>query len=98
MATRTLPYSKWLREVARHGLGEAFLQLSGQPVADVAVELGVSTQRVYQLIEQDALDLLQITTRAGKVSVTLVTQASIERYLADRVPDRNRQGYFAFQA
>lgn len=97
MATRTLKYTEWLKLVARHGLGREFENLSGYPVADVAARLEVNRSRVYQLIESGALDTLVITTAAGTTAMTLVTEASIERYLAGRVPDRGRQGYFAFQ-
>lgn len=97
MATRTLKYTEWLKLVARHGLGREFANLSGYPVPDVAARLEVNRSRVYQLIESGVLDTLVIVTAAGTTAMTLVTEASIERYLASRVPDRNRQGYFAFQ-
>ncbi len=98
MATRTLKLSEWLKLVARHGLGDGFQQLAGYSVADVASRLGVHRSRVYQLLEDGSLDAVAVTTEDGRVALTLVTEASLERYLADRVPDRNRQGYFAFQA
>lgn len=98
MATRTLTWSQWLKLVARHSLDNGFANVAGYPVADVCERLGVTKQRVHQLIEAGALDTLQVTNAAGKVAVILVTDASLERYLLKRVPDRGRQGYFAFQA
>lgn len=98
MATRTLTWSQWLKLVARHSLGDGFANVAGQPVPDVCEALGVTKQRVHQLIDSGALDTLQVTNSAGRVAITLVTDASLERYLAQRVPDRGRQGYFAFQA
>lgn len=98
MATRTLTWTEWLKLVRRHALDNGFQNVAGYPAADVAARLGVSHQRVYQLIQGGALDVVEVTTKAGKVSLSLVTEASLERYLAARVPDRNRQGYFAFQA
>jgi hypothetical protein len=53
---------------------------------------------VKQLIREDVLDTIEVTNSAGRVAITLVTDASVERYLSKRVPDRNRQGYFAFPA
>jgi hypothetical protein len=64
---------------------------------DVAARLDVHRSRVYQLIEDETLDTIEVRTSAGKVAMVLVTEASLERYLAERVPDRNRQGYFSFQ-
>lgn len=98
MATRTLTWSEWLKLVARHSLGNGFANVAGYPRVDVAARLGVSEVRVGQLIREGALDTLEVTTKAGRVAVSLVTDASLERYLAARVPDRNRQGYFAFPA
>lgn len=97
MATRRLSITAWLRQVKEHALGDGFSNVAGYPCVDVAKRLDVSISRVYQLIENDSLDVIQIVNKAGKVSLTLVTEASLERYLADRTPDRNRQGYFAFQ-
>jgi len=96
MATRTLSYTQWFKLVMEQALGDGFTHVSGYPPADVAHKLGVSRERVGQLIREGTLDTLAVTTRAGKVALTLVTEASVERYLAERVPDRNRQGYFAF--
>ena len=98
MATRTLTWTQWLKLVAGNALGNGFQNVAGYPPADVAARLGVSPERVKQLIREDVLDTVEVTTRAGRVAVRLVTEASLERYLAERVPDRNRQGYFAFPA
>lgn len=96
VATRTLKYTEWLKLVATLARKTEFANVSGYPVSDAAERLNVSRQRVHQLLESGALDSLTITTRAGAVVTTLITEASIERYLAQRVPDRNRQGYFAW--
>lgn len=98
MATRSLKFAEWLRLVKRHALDNQFANVSGYPVLDVASKLDVHRSRIYQLIENGTLDTIEITGPSGKVALTLVTEASLDRYLADRVPDRNRQGYFAFQA
>lgn len=98
MATRTLKYTTWLKLVTQHARTDEFANVSGYPVADTAKRLHVTRQRVNQLVEEGALDLLVITTAADRVAVTLITEASLDRYLAQRVPDRGRQGYFAFQS
>ncbi len=97
MAKRTLTFREWFKLAAKHLRDEQGSHLCGSPVADVAIKLDVSTQRVYQLIAEGTLDTIDIVSLAGKVSVSLVTEASIERYIAQRVPDRGRQGYFSFQ-
>lgn len=96
MATRTLKFGEWLKLVRRHATDDGFKDLSGYPVDDVAKRLDVNRSRVYQLIEDGTLDRIQVLTWTGKVAITLITQASVERYLADRIPDRSRQGYFTF--
>ena len=101
MASRTLKFSQWLKLMARHALEAdqtAYKNLAGYPSIDVAKKLDVSKQRISQLVQEGALDTLDVTNALGRVSVTLITEASLERYLDQRVPDRNRQGYFAFQA
>jgi hypothetical protein len=65
-------------------------------VIDVGRKLDVSRQMVYKMIDQEKLDVLQITNANGAVCVSMVTEASLERYLENRRPDRGRQGYFAF--
>jgi hypothetical protein len=97
MATRSLTFAKWLKLVARHAIDSGFQNVAGYPVVDVASRLDVHRSRVYQLIEDGILDTIEVTSGTGRVCITLVTEASVERYLAERVPDRNRQGYFAFQ-
>jgi len=96
MATRKLNFTDWLRLVRRHATDNGFQNVAGYPVVETASRLGITKQRVHQLLEADVLDSLAITTKAGTTAVLLVTEASIERYLNKRVPDRGRQGYFAF--
>jgi hypothetical protein len=96
VATRTLTWTKWLALVARHSLDNEFGNIAGYPSIDVAEKLGVSKQRVHQLIEDGVLDTVEVKNAAGRLAIVLITEASLERYLAQRVPDRNRQGYFAF--
>lgn len=98
MAKRTLTYRTWLRDVARTGLGDALKSITGFTAVETAARLGVSRARVYQLLEEDALDTLCITTDSGVAALTLITEASLDRYLATRVPDRNRKGYYALPA
>jgi hypothetical protein len=96
MATRTLKYTEWLKLVRGAFTGDASSHVYGYPPADVAKRLNVSRERVSQLVREGTLDTLSITTAAGRTALTLITEYSLERYLADRVPDRHRQGYFAF--
>jgi hypothetical protein len=63
---------------------DALGDLGGHPVDDVATKLGVTKQRVHQLIESDALDAIAIMTKAGNPAVIVVTQASLDFYLAHR--------------
>jgi hypothetical protein len=87
MATRTIKFREWLKQVVKHATGDGFLDLAGYPIADVAHRLKVSEQRVRQLIEADRLDTIQILTWKGNVAVTLVTEASLEAF-EPRAPGR----------
>lgn len=69
-----------MRAVVSNRTEDGFARLAGKPVADVAELLGVSKQRVHQLIEAERLDTIEITTASGIVAMTLVTDASLARY------------------
>jgi hypothetical protein len=99
MANRTLKFPQWLKLIAKHSLDDdetTYKNLTGVPVIDVSQKLDVSRAMVYKMIDQQKLDVLHITNGVGAICVSLVTEASLERYLEQRVPDRGRQGYFAF--
>lgn len=99
MATRSLKWTAWLKLMAKHGFDSdesAYKNLSGMPPLDAAKKLGISKGRIFQLIQEEKLDTLQVTNAAGAVCVTLVTDASLERYLAERVPVPGHQGHFSF--
>lgn len=80
MAHRQILWKTWLKAITSRATGDGFAKYAGFPIADVAKRLRVSDQRVRQLIEADRLDCLQITTAAGAVAVTLVTEESLEAY------------------
>jgi hypothetical protein len=89
MAIRKVTFREWLAGVITS-------RQNHYMVAEAASRLRVDRSRVHQLLKSGALDGFEITTATGTVAMTVITEASLERYLADRVPDRNRQGYFAF--
>jgi hypothetical protein len=87
MARRTLTFSDWMRHIRKAVTSPDDLgDLGGHPVDDVASKLGVSRQRVHQLIDSNALDALVVTTKAGNIAAVVVTQASLDYYLAHRRP------------
>lgn len=61
-------------------MDDGFHDLAGYPIADVVKRLKVSDQRVRQLIESGQLEAIQITTAAGTVAMTLVTETSLDAY------------------
>lgn len=81
MARKTVPFTQWLKEVARRPLGDTYV---GVPVADAMEKLGVSKQRVHQLIDNNTLDAIEVTTKKGAVAIILVTNASLDFYLTHR--------------
>jgi hypothetical protein len=99
MANRNLQFAEWLKLVGTHFFGDHAGNIIGFPAADVAKRLGVSRQRVEQLVKAETLDTVSIVNPKGRVYLVLITDASIDRYLARRVPDvRGRKGYFSFPA
>ena len=76
-----------MKELRRAVLSPDHLgDLGGHPVDDVAKKLGVTKQRVHQLIDSNALDAIIVTTKAGHTAAIIVTQASLDYYLAHRRP------------
>jgi hypothetical protein len=86
MATRKFTLKAWFKACVSATLNDDFLDLTGPTPSAAAQTLEVSRQRVHQLIAEEALDAVQITGPNGAVSVTYVTQASLNRYLATRRP------------
>jgi hypothetical protein len=82
MSTQTLDFNGWFKQLRTHALDDGFLDLSGSPVGVAAERLGVSPQRVHQLIAADRLDSLVIITGKKRVAVTIVTERSIAALLA----------------
>lgn len=80
MEARRISFKQWFKAVTRHALDDDFSDLTGYPVGDAAKRLKVSDQRVRQLIESGQLEAIQITTAAGTVAMTLVTESSLDAY------------------
>lgn len=96
MPKRTVNFREWLKLVRKHAFDDGFYNLGGLPVADVAKKLDVSTQRVYQLIADDTLDVIEVTNAKGRVCLTVITDASMSRYLERRTPAVRRPDLFSF--
>jgi hypothetical protein len=85
MARTTLTFAQWLKKIAKAAISPDDLgDLGGHPVDDVATKLGVTKQRVHQLIDTDKLDAIVILSNAGNTTAVIVTQASLDQYLAYR--------------
>jgi hypothetical protein len=86
MATRKMTLKAWFKACAASTFEDGFLDLTGPTQAVAAQTLEVSRQRVHQMIEEGALDAVHVTAPNGTISVTYVTQSSLDRYLAARRP------------
>jgi hypothetical protein len=86
MAVKKMSLKQWVKACVQHTHDDGFLDLTGPTQTAAAQTLEVSRQRVGQLIEDGTFDAVQITGPLGKVSVTYVTQNSLNRYLAARRP------------
>jgi hypothetical protein len=101
VANRVITFTEWHRQLRKSVFdsnSNVFENVAGVPASNAAKKLQVSEQRVNELIRQGVLDTVQVSNAAGRICLTMVTDASLDRYLAHRVPDRGRQGYFAFPA
>lgn len=65
--------------VREHFKGRTFLR-----VYEVAEFLGLSTKRVYTLIEQGYLDAMRITNAKGRGARLRITVGDLIRYLQER--------------
>lgn len=81
MATRQMAWKDWLKRVLKAPLADQTSDFIGYPVDAVSERLGVSRQRVHQLIEAERLDTIEILTTKGAVCMTLVTEKSLEKYV-----------------
>jgi|HubBroStandDraft_5_1064220.scaffolds.fasta_scaffold207302_2 hypothetical protein len=82
----------WTKACFVNALGDGYLDLTGPTPVAAAQTLEITRQRVHQLIEDGTLDAVHITAPNGTISLTYVTQASLDRYLSKRAPAR-RGGY-----
>jgi hypothetical protein len=93
MALRKMKLGDWFKACRKNALGDGFNDLTG-PVASMAAEtLGVTKQRVHQLVQQDWLDAVSVTAPNGTITITFITENSLNHYLAKRVRD-HRGGYY----
>jgi predicted transcriptional regulator len=86
MARRTLTWTQWLKKIAGVSTPDDLGDLGGVPVDDVATKLGVTRQSVHQMIDTDKLDAIVILTKRGNTAAVIITQASLDYYLAHRRP------------
>jgi len=86
MATRKFTLKAWFKACVSATLNDDFLDLTGPTPPAAAQTLELSRQRVHQMIDDGTLDAVHITAPNGTISVTYVTQASLNRYLATRRP------------
>jgi hypothetical protein len=99
MATRKMKLGEWFNACRKNALGDGFLDLTGPPVSSVAETLEVHRARVYQLIENDSLDSVSVVAPNGTITLTLITENSLKRYLKTRAPARrNPDGFTLLDA
>lgn len=73
--------------------GKSVGDLRGYSPAGAAEELGVSRQRIHQLVQQDRLDQLVIRDKNGTICATFVTENSVAAYQrSSRKPGRKAVG------
>jgi len=81
VSIRRMSYDAWAEALARtHGKPD-FASYMGASPGGAAAELGVSRQRIWQLLKDGRLDLVMLADDdKAKVSAWVVTKASMERY------------------
>jgi hypothetical protein len=82
MAMRRLTFEQWGELLATsHGQPSEYSRWMGSSPGGAAADLGVTRQRIWQLLKEGKLDLLMLAdNRDAKVSAWLIPQGSIERY------------------
>ena len=86
MATRKMKLGEWFKACRKSAFDDGFLDLTGPTPSAAAQTLEVSRQRVHQMIESNMLDAVHIVAPNGTISLTYVTENSLNRYLAARRP------------
>ena len=85
MAVRRMTYDEWGDAIAQtHGKPE-YHELMGSSPGGAAMSLGVSRQRIHQLIDAGKLDVICLSDKPkAKPTSYLVTDASVSRLLSTR--------------
>jgi|ERR1035441_6228258 hypothetical protein len=86
MAVRKMSLKDWTKACFKNSFDDGLLEFIGPTPIAAAQTLEVSKQRIHQMIEDKTLDAVRITAPNGTITVTYVTQASLDRYLAKRAP------------
>ena len=85
MSIRRMTYEEWAEALAlTHGKPD-YAKFMGSSPGGAAVELGVTRQRVWQLLKEGKLDLLLLADNPkAKVSAWIIPHASVKRLLKSR--------------
>jgi hypothetical protein len=74
----------WQREIAG-GTPQTLDDFGGPSPGGAACELGVSRQRIHQLLKEGKLDAIYLRDHLGAVpNVVMITSTSIKRFLASK--------------
>jgi hypothetical protein len=84
MAARKMSLKDWTKACFKNTFDDGLLDFIGPTAPAAAQMLGVSRQRIYQLLDEKVLDTVAVTAPNGTITVTYITQASINRYLSTR--------------
>lgn len=82
MGIRRMTYEAWGEVLAQtHAQPSEYAKYMGSSPGGAAAELGVTRQRIWQLLKEGKLDLLLLAdNKDAKVSAWIIPNASVERY------------------
>lgn len=82
MAMRRMTFEQWGERLATtHADPSEYSRWMGSSPGGTAADLGVTRQRIWQLLKEGKLDLLLLAdNKDSKVSAWIIPSASIERY------------------
>lgn len=82
MAMRRMTFEQWGERLATtHADPSEYSRWMGSSPGGAAADLGVTRQRIWQLVKEQKLDLLLLAdNKDSKVSAWLIPQSSIDRY------------------
>lgn len=77
MSTKQFTFGEWVKALRKSSLSDNLFGVTPRAAAE---RLGVSSQRVHQLIQEERLDVIRVNDANGHPAILLITEASLQAH------------------